>query len=444
MRDKEFFKITFLLPVTILASSLIFLLIGARPVQDDYATAAGLSQFGLLGYLNEIWQNHGGNIASVLLNSLACLPFTYKNNFFGIATYGACSISLILFTQLQILRRFGFPTPWKILPVISIFLISSFEGVFTPGLIGATTFTSASATHVIPVCLFILFILHSYTKSVALISCLGAGLFIGNFNITETFLFQVAILVLIASSSKSKIANRFKVQSIFFFLGLCLGMAAIGSAPGFWKRANGQVGLPESIPDFLNRFSKAASSFSFDILTHPIVFIAILLGLVLKNTTVDLQGQKFAKILLGLSGLYFSILVFSSSIAYTAWHQDLGLYVLVCPALFGMGYTEAWGFFSFNSARTNVIVITTFLLACVVLARPSYQNFQRGQAWDQNFKSNFCLTYGQKDGAFAGANLTYPIFHLGIEDLDQWKWMQDSFATWITNPKFDFDADCNS
>jgi hypothetical protein len=49
---------------------------------------------------------------------------------------------------------------------------------------------------------------------------------------------------------------------------------------------------------------------------------------------------------------------------------------------------------------------------------------------------NVCLVKNDPNSKLIGAEMLYPGFNLGIEDVSSWEWMRDGYAKWISNPKF--------
>jgi hypothetical protein len=37
------------------------------------------------------------------------------------------------------------------------------------------------------------------------------------------------------------------------------------------------------------------------------------------------------------------------------------------------------------------------------------------------------------DSRLLGAEIRYPPFSLGIEDIETWEWMRENYADWVTN-----------
>ena len=41
-----------------------------------------------------------------------------------------------------------------------------------------------------------------------------------------------------------------------------------------------------------------------------------------------------------------------------------------------------------------------------------------------------------------GAEMLYPGFNLGIEDVSSWEWMRSGYSQWVSGPKFESKIDC--
>ena len=65
--------------------------------------------------------------------------------------------------------------------------------------------------------------------------------------------------------------------------------------------------------------------------------------------------------------------------------------------------------------------------------RSVYLGINRSIVWDKNFTVNRCLLVDNADSELLGAEIRYPPFSLGIEDVETWEWMRENYADWVTN-----------
>jgi hypothetical protein len=80
-----------------------------------------------------------------------------------------------------------------------------------------------------------------------------------------------------------------------------------------------------------------------------------------------------------------------------------------------------------------LMVVTSLLL---VSLRATLAFEKRKTDWDHAFKTNVCLLKNDPNSKLIGAEMLYPGFNLGIEDVSSWQWMRDGYAKWMSNPKF--------
>ena len=58
-----------------------------RPIQDDYFNLQSVQQFGVFGYLKEVWFNHGGNMVQFLIHCIVLLPTTQSFTYWNLALF---------------------------------------------------------------------------------------------------------------------------------------------------------------------------------------------------------------------------------------------------------------------------------------------------------------------------------------------------------------------
>ena len=409
-----------------------------RPIQDDYYNLQSVQQFGVFGYLKEVWFNHGGNMVQFLIHCIVLLPttqsFTYWNlALFFIVTQLLCfyTIRIVMVWLLQNkIENFHF---W--IPLLSL---AGFEGLFVPGFLGAFGFSLATLAHLWPVMAFAVGLLGLKKFNGSWLIALVLGLVAGNSNLGESAFALGAIFVLLISFFKT---NDFELKSgirrdcNFYALsiGVFIGTIGIAAAPGFWNRASDQVGLPESAVDLIFRFTKSFASFSVDALTHPMVWVLFLLGVTFAKK-IDFGENSISifrtKLIVGGSALIWMTLIMGSTFAYPSWHQSMGMYILFFPSGFMLGaltrnkllYRHAKSLLIF----TSVVMILTFL-------RIGAFGMTRAETWDRNLQLNVCNLRSNPDAILYGAEIRYPPFNLGVEDVNTWKWMRDKYAGWVGN-----------
>lgn len=417
-----------------------------RPIQDDYFNLQSVQQMGVAGYLADTWNWHGGNMVQFLIHCIVILPttqnFVYWNlGLFFIATellvfLSIRSIISWLFTASSMHTRF-----W--IPLLSVV---GFEGIFVPGLLGAYGFSLATLAHLWPVMAFTVGLigLKRFRGSWSLAFLLG--LIAGNSNLGESaFACGAWVLTYLAFYKVERFEDRSGIQkdSNFYFLGAgsFIGTIGIAAAPGFWNRASDQVGLPTSILDFTKRFGKSFASFTADALSHPMLWVLLLLGTVLaiKTPIIKKALDSFRlRILIVGTLLIWAALIMGSTFAYPAWHQSMGMYVLLLPLAFALGVANEY------RVRWKVLIsvfTVASLITAAVLMRAGAMGISRSVVWDNNLQKNICALKVDPEAALLGAEIQYPPFNLGVEDVNTWEWMRDKYVGWVNAIPHDVKCD---
>jgi hypothetical protein len=321
---------------------------------------------------------------------------------------------------------------------IPLLSLAGFEGLFVPGFLGTFGFSLATLAHLWPVMAFIVGLLGLKKFNGSWLIALFLGLVAGNSNLGESAFALGAIFVLLISFIKIKdfeLKSGIRRDANFYALaiGVFVGTTGIASAPGFWNRASDQVGLPESAGDFLFRFAKSFASFSVDALTHPMVWVVFLLGATLsKSIALDLNAFSVfrTKIISIGSALIWYALIMGSTFAYPSWHQSMGIYILLFPTGFMLGALTRNRLLSRHAKSflifTSVVMVFTFL-------RIGALGVIRAETWDRNLPLNICSLKANPDAVLYGAEIRYPPFDLGVEDVNTWEWMRDKYAGWVGN-----------
>jgi hypothetical protein len=184
--------------------------------------------------------------------------------------------------------------------------------------------------------------------------------------------------------------------------------------------------------DFLLRFSKSFASFTADGLSHPMVWVLLILGAILVfNGSFSISDlDSFRLRILSVGGfLIWSALIVGSTFAYPAWHQSMGMYVLLLPLAFGLGVSNRFKFQ--KKTLVSAFIIVSFLMTAVFL-RIGIMGVNRSLDWDTNFQKNICLLKLDQKASLLGAEIQYPPFNLGVEDVNTWEWMRNKYVGWIS------------
>jgi hypothetical protein len=427
-----------------------------RFLQDDYIVLGYLSNHGWSSWVTAVWQSQGGNLwpyathAYLLTSSAGAVNTTVIASWtlFTITAVTFCNyciIKWVLGVDLNLIGKF------KVLTIFSISYLG-FEGLFTPGLIAAYSYHLASFSHLWPITILIIafYLISKGNNNLGLAAMMG--LLIGNSNIAESFAALVSlILIFILRKKNIYVVTEFFRNGRRFFhsllSGVIVGFTVILLSPGFWNRAENSVGLPSAGDEFVRRFIRSFSSFLADLLTHPMIWLAFLIGVLISGPkkTGNEKNVLINKInlMLFFGFILFSSLTIGSTFAYVSWHQSTGLYQVFIPLTFILGFYSK-SIFSFDFSRVNKI----FLLALIVISllsislRAGILLEKRASDWDDAFKVNYCSIKKDTKTKLVGADMLYPGFNLGIEDISKWEWMRSGYITWVSNPRFKTDIKC--
>ena len=431
------FKLAKACLVTFIAIESVVLAILMRPIQDDYFNLQSVQQMGVLGYLTDTWNSHGGNMVQFLLHCLMILPTTQSFTFWNFSLFFLLTEALVFLSIRRSIRWF-FPEDKLTSFWVPLLGIVSFEGLFVPGFLGAYGFSLASLAHLWPVlallCGLLALPLFRGSWSIAFL----LGLVAGNSNLGESAFACATLLgILVASKIISDFQARsgLTINSNFWglSLGTFIGSVGIAVAPGFWERASDQVGLPSSLFDFLRRFAKSFASFTADALTHPLLWVILLLGVILSQKMAKFKGPDFhfkVRIMAVAALLIWMALIMGSTLAYPAWHQSMGMYLILTPLAFVLGVEMK---LSFVVSKVVALLVIASLVSSIVLFRAGILGIHRSQVWDNNLQENICLIKKDSNADLLGAEIQYPPFKLGVEDINTWPWMRDKYVGWVEN-----------
>ena len=425
MKERNFYfsffastVLTKLLLSTIFFSYSFWMILKFRPVQDDYVTLDKLASDGFWGPTRDVWENLGGNISTVLLRSLLLWDSRYAPNFYGLRLFPVLTL-IVIFVGIHFFSVLcGSALSAKQSIVVSVVLVVGMEGLFTPGIIGVLNFSAASLVHFWPICLLPTIIWLIVQKS-RLKMTLGYVflIFTANTNITESLLCLSVFLFLCIQR------NFPRLRSLFAFFFSLLSLVTIIIAPGFTKRS----AIFSQDRDYWTMpliFLRNTAIFTFDIITHPFVIVALISGAALPTFQRLILHKSILKRILLLEITYLLLSIAGSTFAYPAWHQSLGLIPLAGYLSYQLGI-RLKNFSPKVSRRSFLIALLVLMLP--VMFRLSWQLDRRAEIWDANLSSKD-LRYSKSDTQ--SAEITYPPFGLGIEDIATWKWMADPFYNW--------------
>jgi hypothetical protein len=419
----------------------------ARPVQDDYSLLADISEKGLFGYLILVWETHGGNLTPMILNAGAISSALNSFNFITIAIFSIFTFLLvgvigwIATTQIQ-MNGFRLPATLSLFLVLGT--LFGFEGIFSPGLIGAYFFSSASAVHLWPVIFTLFGVYLASKKSSNILLAFVLGFFAGNSNIAESLAILIATFLLLVFPSK--FSHDYSLLKLRLFIsGVLLGAITIIASPGFWTRAtqNTEDGIPGSFPEFVIRFSKSVSIFTVDILTHPALYIFLALGYLFQKK-FRFDSPIFVKwnyIEILFFALLFS-LILGATFAYPAWHQSLGLLLLLPCVSFTLGLRLGNQTEFFKPSSVSKITRVLVALLIVLIVRADILVLQSGRNWPGSNLTNICALREDVEARLSNPEIHYPFFNLGVEDVQTWPWIRATYVRWISNVGASDSIDC--
>jgi hypothetical protein len=439
-------KLTEVAVIGLLLGQSLVLAYFMRPIQDDYFNLESVQQLGVLGYLQDTWQYHGGNMVQFLIHCLLILPTTQAFTFWNLGLFFLLT-QLLSFWTIRIVLHWLLPgKSQSVLFWIPLLSLAGFEGLFVPGFLGTFGFSLATLAHLWPVMALLIGLLGLRLFSGSWVLAFLLGLIAGNSNLGESaFALGVLVSLFIAHGRMINFSDRIGIalDKNFFALsfGTLVGTLGIIAAPGFWLRASDQVGLPSSLPEFILRFGKSFASFTADGLSHPMIWVFFFMGVLSANKASQNLSTHFnlrLKVVAIGSILIWLALIMGSTFAYPSWHQSMGMYLLLFPTSFGIGLMAKGRRLQRGAATLLVIASFVMLLAFI---RVGVLGISRAQEWDQNLETNICALKLNPDSELLGAEIRYPPFDLGVEDVNTWKWMRDKYAGWVS--RIPHDIKCN-
>ena len=441
-----------ILAFTLLATQILY----TRFLQDDYFLLGEISNGSLYEFLTSVWQGQGGNLWIYGFQGLLLGTSLNSVDTSIIATWTLVTVSVVTLTNYLILKwlmgkDLNVLGKYKWLSIFSISYLG-YEGLFTPGLIAAFSYHQAAFSHLWPIMLLIIALSLFINKNTNILLAFILGIFIGNSNISESFSAIIFLLVILLFKKKNLlIKNAFSVSGYKFYCSLLCGnftgFFIILAAPGFWNRAHNSVGFPTGAQELLYRFFKSFGSFSADLATHPMIWLAFLIGVIIAIPE-KLGQDKIVlvskiKLLTWLGFILFASLTFGSTFAYVSWHQSTGLYQIFIPLTFLLGfYSKSVIKLELKRSQNSLIVFVVAVSLILMSVKAGISFKTRAADWDSAFKINYCLIRENPNSKLVGAEMLYPVFNLGIEDVSSWEWMRRGYAKWVSNPKFKSDIKC--
>jgi hypothetical protein len=416
-------------------------LVRVRPIQDDYLVLSSISNHSIYDFLSSIWSFQGGNLFPYALNAVLLSPAKHSVNFIGIQIYCLATVLGTMMAELLILKmlleiRIGQLKKIYLLIYVTL-MLAGFEGMFVPSFVGAFSFSLAAIAHLWPVILMTIAIYLYRQDFYWVIVALPLGIAIGNSNAAESF---SALIVAGSLLANSLIKLNKKGSQIWYcaslFIGNLVGFLMMVSAPGFSYRAKKSVGFPADFQEFFHRFLKAGLSFTIDSLTHPASYLAFGVGIVFAINHAELIDLHFRKRFLSLifvSLLLICCLIAGGSLAYTSWHQALGVDLLVTPVFFFTGIMLSKKALFQSGKFVFFGLFTLCLTVSLFMSRIALTVYERFVVWDKTFHQNICLIHNNKINELQGAEIRYPPLQLGIEDIQTWPWMKSSYISWMQN-----------
>lgn len=428
--------------------SLLAQFVAFRPIQDDYFILGALVRQPVSSIIHSVWEYQGGNLLPYAANSLLLASSLNSLDFVASRVFIIATAALVVMVSVSFLKWVGLRNLYLNASFVAISLLA-FEGIFTPLQIAAYSWHQTSITHLWPVALTMLAWYHAGSFKFSAIVLAIMGLSVGNSNSAEalwaimaTALFLKKFLLQTDETLKQK-----RVELKLFILAATLGLALTVVAPGFWNRASNSVGMPDSKSDLIYRFGKSLAAFSFDLFTHPFLWLVLIFGMLCRRYFDQMEILKIPRItmFLGQSSLilYF-LLVLGTTIGYPAWHQALGLYVIFVPTLFLAGVI-----LSKNLSNSRIRIFKTFLFFFLILSigfsiRSTVLVVNRAHHWDLAYKTNVCSISQGKLQNLIGAELIYPVFQKGIEDINRWPWMRAPYIDWVSSHDFNAIGACRT
>jgi hypothetical protein len=202
-------------------------------------------------------------------------------------------------------------------------------------------------------------------------------------------------------------------------------------------------GIPGSLPEFMYRLAKSISIFTIDILTHPVLYIFFCLGFIFHRkfiTSVRISSQlNYIEVLFST---LFTSLILGATFAYPAWHQTLGLLFLLPVTSFIIGARVGKKMVQFKQQVLSKVCNGIVFLLMILILRADYLVWSSGNSWGRTNATNICALQDGSDAVLANPEIHYPVFNLGIEDVQTWPWIRATYVRWVSNVQTISQIDC--
>ena len=390
-------------------------------MQDDYVTLNELSLDGFWGASFDVWNNLGGNLSTVFVRSIMLWDSRYSTNFYGLRMFPILTFFVVAVGVRSLGALCNLNISRANVAISSFILVVGMEGIFTPGILGVLNFSAASLVHFWPICLLPSIIYFLRNKSV-LRSLFGFFLLLlaSNANITESVLYVTVFFFLVLIT---------RGRSLNWLLGLVISVSnvfIIMIAPGFGRRRD-LFSQEQDLWQFPILFFKNFSIFSVDLLTHPMFYILFISGFSLSSMAgIQMRNAHFFRLVL-FASMYLLLTTVGSSFAYPAWHQNLGLIPVFSLLSLQLGIRFKT---KIQPLDSKILIFLYVVVICSILTRVAIQVENRAFAWDLNLKATI---QGSTSVEIEAAEIIYPLFGLGIEDIKTWKWMAEPYSEWVRN-----------
>jgi hypothetical protein len=116
----------------------------------------------------------------------------------------------------------------------------------------------------------------------------------------------------------------------------------------------------------------------------------------------------------------------------------MGMYVLLLPLAFGLGVANKYKM-SWKALISGFAVAS--LITTAVLVRAGAMGINRSLVWNNNLEKNVCALKVDPKAVLLGAEIQYPPFYLGVEDVNTWEWMRDKYVGWVNAIPHDLKCD---
>ena len=78
----------------------------------------------------------------------------------------------------------------------------------------------------------------------------------------------------------------------------------------------------------------------------------------------------------------------------------------------------------------------------VLIARADISVLQSGRNWSSSNLTNICALRENAEAKLSNPEIHYPVFNLGVEDVQTWPWIRATYVRWISNVNASDLIDC--